>query len=129
MTNKSEDEWKKVLSEDEYKILRESSTEPKFSGDLLDENREGEYRCAGCSTLLFKSEHKFKSGSGWPSFYDIAKSDNIETEIDRSHGMKRIEVKCSECDGHLGHVFEDGPEPTGKRYCINSVALEFEPDN
>lgn len=127
-TDTTEEDWEEVLTDEEYRILREAGTEPKFTGDLLDEKRDGDYRCAGCGSLLFDSEYKFGSGTGWPSFYDVADSENIETEVDRSHGMERIEVKCGECDGHLGHVFEDGPDPTGKRYCINSAALDFDPE-
>jgi peptide-methionine (R)-S-oxide reductase len=122
----SEEDWKEHLNDEEYNILRNSGTEPRFSGEHVDKSQEGVYKCAGCQNLLFSSDHKFKSGTGWPSFYDVASSDNIETEVDKSHGMSRIEVKCSKCDGHLGHVFEDGPKPTGKRYCINSAALDFE---
>lgn len=122
----NEEDWKEHLTDEEYNILRNSGTEPRFSGDHVDTSQEGVYKCAGCQNLLFSSDHKFKSGTGWPSFYDAASSDNIETEVDKSHGMSRIEVKCSKCDGHLGHVFEDGPKPTGKRYCINSAALDFE---
>ena len=124
---RSEAEWREVLSDEEYEILRERGTEPKFSGDLLDVNAAGVFRCAGCGTVLFESDAKFDSNSGWPSFYEVAAQGNVETEIDTRHGMQRVEVTCGTCGGHLGHVFDDGPEPTGKRYCINSAALEFEP--
>lgn len=124
----SEDEWRERLTDEEYEILRERGTEPKFSGDYLDHKADGRYCCAGCGAELFDSDAKFDSGSGWPSFYD-ADQDAIETEVDESHGMRRIEVLCATCGGHLGHVFEDGPEPTGKRYCINSVALEFDSED
>jgi peptide-methionine (R)-S-oxide reductase len=125
---RSEEEWREVLSDEEYRILRERGTEPKFTGDLLDVDEGGVYRCAGCSQELFSSNEKYDAGHGWPSFFDVASDDSVETEVDTSHGMRRIEVLCSGCGGHLGHVFEDGPDPTGKRYCINSAALEFEPE-
>lgn len=121
----SEDEWREVLTEEEYRVLRKQGTEPRFSGDLLDVKEDGSYRCAGCGSVLFTSDTKFESGTGWPSFTD-ARDGAVELREDKSHGMVRTEVVCAECGGHLGHVFPDGPEPTGKRYCINSVALEFE---
>lgn len=121
--------WKEILSDEEYEVLRSSGTERPFSGELLEVKEDGIFKCAGCGSTLFSSKQKFESGTGWPSFYDVAESDNIDTEVDRSHGMERIEVLCSSCDGHLGHVFDDGPDPTGKRYCINSVALEFETED
>lgn len=117
-------EWKEILTEEEYQILREQGTEPKFSGAYLGKSDDGTYRCAGCGADLFDSETKFDSNSGWPSFYD-AKEGAVEFREDRRHGMVRTEVVCARCGGHLGHVFDDGPEPTGKRYCMNSVALEF----
>jgi peptide-methionine (R)-S-oxide reductase len=123
----SDEEWRERLTDEEYEILRERGTEPKFSGDLLDVKEDGTFVCAGCGTPLFDSETKFDSGTGWPSFAD-ALAGNVETEVDTRHGMRRVEVLCATCGGHLGHVFDDGPEPTGKRYCINSAALDFDPE-
>ncbi|MFW6003450.1 MAG: peptide-methionine (R)-S-oxide reductase MsrB [Halanaeroarchaeum sp.] len=126
---RTEEEWRSILSEEEYHILRERGTEPKFSGELLAVDRPGEFRCAGCGAVLFDSGTKYESNSGWPSFYDVVDAGAVETTVDDRHGMQRIEVSCGTCGGHLGHVFDDGPDPTGKRYCINSVALEFDPDD
>ncbi|MFW6349881.1 MAG: peptide-methionine (R)-S-oxide reductase MsrB [Thiohalospira sp.] len=119
-------EWKEELSPEEYRILREQGTERAGTSDLLDVDDDGVFRCAGCGQVLFTSDEKYGSGTGWPSFYDPADSDAVETRPDHSHGMVRTEVVCSSCEGHLGHVFDDGPEPTGKRYCINGIALEFD---
>ena len=121
----TDEEWREVLTDEEYRILRERGTEPKFSGDHLGTDGDGTYRCAGCEAELFDSGMKFDSNSGWPSFYD-AKEGAVELREDRSHGMVRTEVVCARCGGHLGHVFEDGPDPTGKRFCMNSIALEFD---
>jgi len=123
----SEEEWRERLTDEEYEILRERGTEAKFSGEYVDHDGEGAYTCKGCGTVLFDSETKYDSGCGWPSFY-AAEEGNITRDVDTRHGRRRIEVKCANCDGHLGHVFDDGPEPTGKRYCINSVAIDFHPD-
>jgi len=120
-------EWREVLTDEEYRILREQGTEPKFSGEYLGKDDDGVYRCAGCGAELFDADTKFDSNSGWPSFFD-AKDGAVELREDRSHGMVRTEVVCGTCAGHLGHVFDDGPDPTGKRFCMNSVALDFEAD-
>ena len=125
---RTEAEWREILSAEEYHVLRERGTEPKFSGELLDVDEGGVFRCAGCGAVLFESDAKYDSNSGWPSFYDVVDGGAVETHLDGRHGMQRIEVTCANCGGHLGHVFDDGPDPTGKRYCINSAALEFDPN-
>ena len=121
----TEDEWRERLDATQFNILRKSGTEPAFSGKYWDEHRPGVYRCAGCGEALFSSETKFESGSGWPSFYAPYHPDHIRELADMSHGMRRVEIRCARCDSHLGHVFPDGPPPTGLRYCLNSASLDF----
>lgn len=124
----SEDKWKKKLTKEQYQVLRKKGTEPPFTGKFWNHHEKGIYRCAGCGAPLFSSEKKFDSGTGWPSFYEPYDETNVEEKLDTSHGMKRTEILCSNCKGHLGHVFDDGPKPSGCRYCINSISLDFQPE-
>ncbi|TLP81668.1 peptide-methionine (R)-S-oxide reductase MsrB [Maribacter sp. ACAM166] len=125
---KTKEEWKKELTDEQYYVLREAATENPFTSELLENKKEGTYVCAACSTPLFKSKTKFKSGTGWPSFYEEIEG-NVSYDVDFKAGYKRTEEHCGTCGGHLGHVFEDGPKPTGLRHCVNGVALNFVPDS
>lgn len=124
---KTDEQWRESLTEEQYRLMREKGTERAFTGKYWDHKEDGTYACAACGSELFSSDTKFDSGSGWPSFYDVMQNERLEVHEDTSYGMRRVEVTCAACGGHLGHVFPDGPKPTGIRYCINSACLEFKP--
>ena len=126
--DREEVDWRETLTDEQYAVLREQGTERPYSGEHVDRDEDGTYSCVGCGAELFSGETKFDAHCGWPSFWDAADEDAVERRPDHSKGMERTEVVCANCGGHLGHVFQDGPEPTGERFCINSVALDFEPD-
>ena len=124
---KSDAEWRAELTPEQYRVLRQHGTERPFTGPFWDSNEAGLYSCAGCGAPLFLSDTKFDAGCGWPSYYEPVNSEVVERIVDKSHGMVRVEVRCNKCGSHLGHVFPDGPEPTGERFCINSAAIDFAP--
>ena len=123
---KSDEEWKKILTDDEFLITRKKGTEPPFSGKKFNITNDGSFKCKCCKADLFNSSTKYDSGCGWPSFFDQISPDAIIKQQDTSHGIERVEILCAKCDSHLGHIFEDGPKPTGQRYCVNSLSIEYE---